>query len=435
MKLKHKNFLVYGLSVSGEWASKLLRKNKANVYLYDDDLDKAKRLALSGCYFVQELNDNLIEQLDGIIVSPSIPLDNPFLVMANEHNIKIYSELEFASMFSKKLVAITGTNGKTTTVELITAILNQKSKAIACGNIGYPLSRAVIERRKHIKVVEVSSFMLEHAETFSPNVATVLNIAPDHLIRHKTMDEYIRCKKNIFNNLSQSDYAVVNMDEDFDVDKNCIKITYSLTHSADIDLRDGYIRLHGERVVAVNELPLKGNHNISNVMCAIAYGYIYKVSIKKMREAILRFKSDKYRNELVAVINDIIFVNDSKSTNIASTLASVNSTKKAIILLLGGSKKGLDYTELFQHLSKRVKKIYAYGEISDKLVSAGEGFDIEKVEDLSIAFDHAVSIAKPNDMILLSPASASYDQFTSYVERGKLFDKKVREYAIRSKKG
>jgi len=185
----------------------------------------------------------------------------------------------------------------------------------------------------------------------------------------------------------------------------------------------------------VNELPLKGNHNISNVMCAIAYGYIYKVSIKKMREAILRFKSDKYRNELVAVINDIIFVNDSKSTNIASTLASVNSTKKAIILLLGGSKKGLDYTELFQHLSKRVKKIYAYGEISDELVSAGEGFDIEKVEDLSIAFDHAVSIAKPNDMILLSPASASYDQFTSYVERGKLFDKKVREYAIRSKKG
>ena len=185
---------------------------------------------------------------------------------------------------------------------------------------------------------------------------------------------------------------------------------------------------------ALNEINLKGLHNISNIMCAIGYGYIYKISIRKMRQAIISYKSEHFRNEHIATVNDIRFINDSKSTNIASTLASVNSNKGSIILLLGGSKKGLEYSELFKNLSKRVKKIFVFGEISEDLISNGVGFDITKVADMSEAFSGAIESALSNDTVLLSPASASYDQFSNYVERAKVFNQKVQEYELSNTK-
>ena len=212
MKFKHKNFLVYGMSSSGEWATKLLLKKKASVFLYDDNVEKLKNKKFKDCYLVQNLNENLISQFDYIVLSPSIELDNFVVQTANKFNIKMFSEIELASLFCKNFVAITGTNGKTTTVQLISALINSKRKAIACGNIGYPFSRAILENKRAIKVVEVSSFMLEHCEEFHPHVATILNIEPDHLIRHKTMEEYTRTKHQIFKNLSNQDYAIVNLD-------------------------------------------------------------------------------------------------------------------------------------------------------------------------------------------------------------------------------
>ena len=227
MKFKNLNVLVYGLSMSGEWASRLLINKRANVFLYDDNFEILKSKTIKNCFMLNSLNENLIEQFDLIIVSPSIPLDNEFLVKANERNITIMSELEFASMFCKNYVAITGTNGKTTTTELVTDILNKKYKAVACGNIGYPLSRAVLEKKNYIKVIEVSSFMLEHANKFSPHVATILNIFPDHLIRHKTMENYTALKKSIFKNLKSNDYAVINLDDNIHLTSGTLKITYS----------------------------------------------------------------------------------------------------------------------------------------------------------------------------------------------------------------
>ena len=194
MLYKNKNVLVYGLSTSGEWVAKLLKKQKAVVFLFDDNTEVLNKKKIKNCYVLNELNENLIEQFDFIVVSPSIEKDNESLKIANRLKIKIFSELEFASQFCKKLVAVTGTNGKTTTVKIITSLLQTKHKAIACGNIGYPLSRAVLESKKSIKVAEVSSFMLENAETLSPHVVTITNIEPDHLIRHKTMEEYSKLK-------------------------------------------------------------------------------------------------------------------------------------------------------------------------------------------------------------------------------------------------
>ncbi len=429
MNYKHKNVLVYGMSMSGEWVAKLLKKNKANVFLYDDNLEVLNQKKIKNCYVLNELNENLIEQFDFLVVSPSIEKDNINLRIAKKLNIKIYSELEFASLFCKNLVAVTGTNGKTTTVNIITALLQTKFKAIACGNIGFPLSRAVMESKKSIKVAEVSSFMLENAESFSPHVASITNIEQDHLIRHKTMDEYRSLKMNIFKNLKTTDYAVVNLDSKIEPTKNLHIVTYSYNLNADVCVKNGAIFLHNEKIVNINELNLKGKHNIYNIMCAICFASVYKIKPKKIRNVLINLKGEKYRIEKVAKINDVNFINDSKSTNIASTLASVESVKGAIILLLGGSNKNLDYKPMFKSLSKRVKLVVAYGETANQFVLANENkFKIEKCENLEQAFNVAIKNTLPNDTILLSPATASYDQYSNYVERGKHFDSLVKKY-------
>lgn len=435
MKFKYKNFLVYGMSSSGEWVAKLLRKLKANVYLFDDNQEVLKTKKIKNCYIINELNENLISQFDFIVVSPSIEKENQFLQIAMKYEIKIFSELEFSARFCKNLVAVTGTNGKTTTVQLITALLQKKKKAVACGNIGFPLSRAVLEYKNNLKVAEVSSFMLENCETFSPHVATVLNIDADHLIRHKTMQEYANLKKSIFKNLKLNDYAVVNLDKDINPTNQCLTVTYSYNHLADVYVKNGAIYLHDEKIININELKLKGKHNIYNIMCAICFAYIYKVKIREIKNVLFNFSSEKFRIEHVAKVNDINFVNDSKSTNIASTLASVETVKGALILMLGGSNKALDYKPMFEKLSKRVKHIVVFGEIANQLLLDNEEkFKINKFKNLKEAFNFALSIANKNDTILLSPATASYDQYKSYVERGKDFNNLVKDYENKATK-
>lgn len=434
MNLKNKNVLVYGVSKSGEWAAKLLLKQKANVFLYDDDKEKLINKKFKNCYLVQTLNENLISQFDFIVLSPSIDAENEFVKFAKKHDVKIFSELELASQFAKNIVAITGTNGKTTTVQLTAALISAKHKAIACGNIGYPLSQAVIEKKHFVKVVEVSSFMLENAQTFAPHFATILNIEQDHLIRHKTMENYANIKHNIFKNLTAKDYAIVNLDDNIRPQNKTLLISYSQTRSADVYLNNGAIYLHNDKIINLNELKLKGKHNVYNVMCAICFAFLFKVSPKQMHEVLKNFLLDKFRIEFVGKFNNINFYNDSKSTNIASTLASVEAVKGAIILLLGGSNKELDYSKLFLLLSKRVKQIFAFGQIADDLIAANkQKFKIEKCLTLANAFEKAVEIALPQDSILLSPASASYDQFSNYIERGNAFNNLVGQYAKKTK--
>ena len=433
--LKNKNVLVYGLSVSGVWCTKLLQKQKVNIFLFDDNQEKLINIGIKKCTILSMIDENTIKSMSLIIVSPSIEKENRVIKLANKYGVQVMSELEFSSQFCKNLVAITGTNGKTTTVELITAILCKKQKAVACGNIGYPLSKAVLKNKSSIKVAEVSSFMLENAQTFNPKVATVLNIEEDHLIRHKTMEEYIKLKMSIFKNLTASDFAVVNLDLNITPETNAEVVSYSYSHPAHVRVKNGAIYLLGTKIVNLNELKIKGKHNIYNAMCAICYGYIFKVKPIKMREALINFKPDRFRNELVAEVNGIKFVNDSKSTNIASTLASTESCKGAIILMLGGSKKDLDYNVLINKLTKRVKHIVAFGEIAQNINEANTGkFSIEICQNLSSAFDFAVGLAQKNDTILLSPSSASYDEFSNYIERGKKFNEKVKDYETKISK-
>ena len=273
MKVKNKNVLVYGMSMSGEWAVKLLNKLGANIYVFDDKNEILKTKNLVNCFLVQNIDVQIAENFNYAVVSPSIEKDNVNLKILEQCGVKILSELEFAAMFTKNILAVTGTNGKTTTVELITAMLNKKYKAVACGNIGYPMSRAVLENKSAVKVAEVSSFMLEHASSFHPHIATILNIEPDHLVRHKTMEEYSRLKKSIFSNLTSKDYAVINLDNKIHPKVNSMIVTYSLNHPADVYLKDGYINLHQRKIIAVNQLPLKGKHNLQNIMCNLLCYY------------------------------------------------------------------------------------------------------------------------------------------------------------------
>lgn len=436
MKVKNKNALVFGMSLSGEWAVKLLNKLGANIYVYDDNPDQIKGKTLTNCFLVRTIDNYLALKLDFVIVSPSISLDNPSLRFLQSYNIKIFSEVEFASQFDSNILAVTGTNGKTTTVELITAILNKQYSAIACGNIGYPLSRAVLENKRAIKVVEVSSFMLEHADNFHPHIATVLNVEPDHLIRHKTFDEYLNLKKSIFKNLTANDYAVVNLDKNIHPTTNCMKLTYSLTHPADICLTDGYLTINRRKILPVSGLNLKGKHNLQNILCAVCFAVIMRVPDNLIAQAVGEFKPNNFRMQEVGTQNKIRFINDSKSTNIASTLACAETIKGSLILLLGGSDKGLDYTELFRKLSKRVRLVVAFGEIAQNLVDANQNlfltshykFEITQCKNLSTAFDYAATHAKEGEAVVLSPASASYDEFKNYIERGKAFNKKVKDY-------
>lgn len=435
MNVKHKNFLVYGMSMSGEWVAKLLVKKKANVFLFDDDYHTLKNKTIKDCYVLNELNENFILQFDYIVVSPSIEKDNEYLKIAREGNIKIFSEVELASKFCKHYVAVTGTNGKTTTVKIIEQLLTTKHKAKACGNIGYPVSRAALDNKKAIKVIEVSSFMLENCESFSPHVATITNITSDHLTRHKTIEEYSKLKQSIFKNLKANDYAVVNLDENICEKSNCLTLTYSYNHIADVCVRNDAIYLHNEKVISLNDLSLKGKHNVYNVMCAICFAYIYKVKIEKMRDVLKNLRPEKFRIEHIANINKIKFVNDSKSTNQASTLSAIDTVKGAIILILGGSNKNLNYEKMFQQMTKRVKEVVVYGEIANQLIYDNQNkFPIKKCNNLQQSFEYACSIAISNDTILLSPATASYDQFKNYIERGNEFNRLVAEYAKKEQK-
>lgn len=428
MKIKNKKVLVYGLSMSGEWVSKLLVKQKAHVFLFDDDNFRLHARRMKNCFVLQELNEDIIADLDLIVVSPAIEKDNQYLLLAEKHSKPVMSEVEFASHYAKHLVAVTGTNGKTTTVELISSILSEKYKAVACGNNGYPLSRAVMEGKNRIMVTEVSSFMLEHSLTFSPHVATILNIQPDHLIRHKTMAEYSKLKHNIFANLKPTDYAVVNLDSNIHATNRCNVVTYSYRHLADVYYQKGSIFLHQQKVVDVNQLKIKGKHNILNAMCAICYGYIFKVPLPKIKHALINFEASNFRNTVLNTVGEIRFINDSKSTNIASTLASVEAVNTPIILLLGGSNKGLNYKQLFDKLPFKVRQIVAFGQIASSVEQANKKFKFAKFENLKQAFDYAVSEAKAGDTVLFSPSSASYDQYESYIERGNDFNNLVTAY-------
>lgn len=432
------SFLVLGLSRSGTAVAQFLLEKNATVYLYDDltseNLEKTivELEAMGGKRVKKEELVNMQDICDGVVLSPGIPIDHPVSIAFRRAGKAILGETELAARLMRcPIVAVTGTNGKTTTVSMIEKILIEGGKrAQACGNVGSPMIKHLGLTDQDVAVAEISSFQLETLNSLSPHVAVVLNVTEDHLNRHYNMENYIFLKKKILKNLTETEYAVLNYDDeivrDFQNATKAKKIYFSLKQKTlGAYVKDGSIYYFEEKILDANELPLLGEHNLQNALAAICVAKLLGVETQTVVRALTSFKGIKHRIQSVATIDGVEYVDDSKATNVDATIKAVEAIKSETILLLGGKDKGYDYDKLFLHLrSSSVVKSIFYGENRFKLLESALRTGNKAValcDSFLMALNLARLTAKEGQVVLLSPASASFDEFTGYEERGDKF--------------
>ena len=444
MNIKNKSITVLGLGKSGFAAAKLAKKMGADVFVSDnsasDDIKKAKDI-LTGIGISVEIDghsDRVYENKNLIILSPGIPPDNPILRKAKEKRVKIVSEIEFASWFSlAKIIAITGTNGITTTTILIKNILKEAGyNAIVAGNIGTALSEKVESLSKSdIIVAEISSFQLETITKFRPFISLVLNITPDHLDRYKNMTNYIHAKSIIFKNQTAKDFTILNYNDPVvskfeDITKARVSLFSRKIQTCNAFIKDEkiFMRFDSKKkeICRVSELRIKSTHNLENMLAAICVAAIFKVDPITIKSTLTKFMGFPHKTEFVNKINNITFINDSKATNVDATKAAIENTKAPIILIMGGVHKGGSYLYLEQLIKDKVKYLILMGEARDIIKKdIGDIVPLKYVYSMDNAVEEAFSLANPNDTVLLSPACSSFDMFQNYIERGNLFKNAV----------
>ncbi|MBE5732757.1 MAG: UDP-N-acetylmuramoyl-L-alanine--D-glutamate ligase [Clostridiales bacterium] len=413
-----KNVLVAGSGVSGTGAKEALLKLGASVTIFCDG----------------DRIDN--KHYDFIVLSPSFEKDHYLYEFAKNRNIRIFGEYELGCMLNlAPLIAVTGTNGKTTVVRMISDIFSQSKKVVTCGNIGVSFSSCAVDSDYDVAITEVSSFQLEQTAYMHPKVAIITNITPDHLIRHKSMEEYARIKFSITTYQTSEDYLILPYEAklyDLSLLKTNAKVAY-VSAKQKVDgayVIDDKIYFYGEEIASIpNAGYLKMPHNIENALFAVATGKIFGISNADIVSGLAYFSPSSHRLELVNVINGVSFFDDSKSTNLDSTLKALACMQGSVALIMGGSEKGLLYDELFENLDN-VIKICVIGEISDVLINTAKRhnfFDIQKFENLETAVVDA--FLNSPDNVLLSPGSASFGMFSSYIERGEKFKQIVMRIA------
>jgi len=351
----------------------------------------------------------------------------------------VIGEIELASQFLQgDIVAITGSNGKTTTTTLIGEILSKGGlKTLVGGNIGTPAISLVPKATSGTVIaLEVSSFQLETIVDFRPKVSIVLNVTPDHLDRHRTFQAYVDAKARVFENQTDTDFAVLNAD-----DSTCVDLVgrtraqvfwFSRTQEVEqgVFVRNGEIIFRrigsDQEIMPVSEIPLKGAHNLENVLASVCASALMGCDAEKMRTAIREFKAVEHRLEYVATVRGVEYYNDSKATNVDATVKALESFPVNIHLILGGKDKGSDYTVLNELLRQRVKRVYTIGAAAAKIQSQIQGPEIVPSGTLDVAVKLAASLAASGDIVLLAPACASFDQFQNYEHRGRVFKELVR---------
>jgi UDP-N-acetylmuramoylalanine--D-glutamate ligase len=446
MELKNKRVLVVGLGKSGVAAALFLQSQGARVTVSDSksetQLAKDIPVLLDRGIVVETggHGERTFRDQDQIVVSPGVPSDTPQLQQARSYKVPIIGEVELASRFLRgQIVAITGSNGKTTTTALCGDILAKSGKATQVGgNIGTPVTDLIASSKENgYNVLEISSFQLETIESFHPKVAAILNITPDHLDRHGSFEAYTAAKARIFMNQSAADFAVLNAG-----DKTCVALGKDLdsavywfsasehsspgtcARAASIFWRNG----DGKEIeiMPLAEIPLKGRHNLENVLAAVCIGMLCGCDPADIRRAVREFKAVEHRLELVATINGVAYYNDSKATNVDATMKALESFPANIHIILGGKDKGSDYTVLKDLLQKRAKKVYTIGAAAEKIqTQLGGDVPIVSAGTLERAIQLAADSAAPGDVVLLAPACASFDQFENYEHRGRVFKERV----------
>ncbi len=441
MEIKNKKISVIGAVRSGVGAAKLIKALGGNPFVSDngnDDklADSIKKLMDNNIEFETGGHSEKVYDCDLIVVSPGVPSDAPVIKKALERKIKVVSEVELAASFCKgKIIAITGTNGKTTTTSLCSHVLNEcGKKTYSAGNIGLAFSELVLDVKKDEFVsLEVSSFQLDFIDVFKPGIAAVLNITPDHLNRYgNNFENYIQSKLRIYKNQDESDYLILNKDDetliDYITEHKSNDYYFSLKEAQPFGayvLNDNVIFNEDsfmEFSCGTNEINLKGEHNIANAMAVITIAKILKCDNEKIKKALSSFKGVEHRLELVRKINGVKFINDSKATNVDSVWYALRSFEEPIFLILGGQDKGNDYDKIKDLVKEKVVKIYAIGSSADKIFNFFHSFvKVEIKNSLEEAVLAADSEAKLNEVVLLSPACASFDMFDNYEQRGKVF--------------
>ena len=450
MDLNGKHVLVVGLGKSGVASALFLKAHGARVTVSDtksgDELRNDIPVLLDHGISVETggHGERTFRGQDLIVVSPGVPVDAPPLVQARGLGENVIGEVELAARFlAGPIVAITGSNGKTTTTTLVGEILTAGGlSALVGGNIGTPaISLAERAKADTVSVLEISSFQLETIATFRPRVAVVLNITPDHLDRHRTFDVYTNAKARIFENQEAGDFAVLNAD-----DPTCVAIAprtraqvFWFSRQKEVQqgawVRDGNIvfrdRMGQREIMEVSEIPLKGAHNLENVLAAVCAGMLMRCPPDRIRDAVREFRAVEHRLEFVATISGVDYYNDSKATNVDATIKALESFPANIHLILGGKDKGSDYSVLNDLLRKRVKRVYTIGaaaaKIESQIVPSKDGGpEVVHSTTLENAIRGAHGAARPGDTVLLAPACASFDQFKSYEHRGRVFKEIVK---------
>ncbi|SHK38596.1 UDP-N-acetylmuramoyl-L-alanine--D-glutamate ligase [Paramaledivibacter caminithermalis] len=442
MILKDKNVLVVGMAKSGIPTVKALSKLDAKITINDiKSRDKLKDILNE----IEGLCDNIIlgfhpekiEIYDLIILSPGVPTDLPFLKKAEEENKMIIGELELAYRLSKgKYLAITGTNGKTTTTALTGEICrNGGLETFVVGNIGLPaISKAFKTTDDTVLVTEVSSFQLETIDTFKPKISAILNITPDHLNRHKTMKNYIDAKAKIFMNQDKNDILILNYDNDITrklADRARSRVLFFSRNEIleeGVYLEDNNIVVkinnHKEIICNANDIYISGKHNLENALAAVAFATNLGIKREVIKYTLMNFKGVEHRTEYIGSINGIKFYNDSKGTNPDASIKAVEGLEAPLILIAGGMDKGSCFDEFVRSFNNKVKELILLGETALKIKQTAEkyGFkNVSIVENMEEAVNKAYKKAEENDTILLSPACASWDMYESYEVRGRHF--------------
>lgn len=440
INVKNKNITVLGAKRSGIGVAKLLSHYQANVLLSDNDKnaidDKTKQL-LKKLNIESEFgkHSEKIFNSDFVIISPGIPDTIPIIQKIKQLNISIVSEIEIAYNFANfQIIAITGSNGKSTTAKLTADILNRSGiSSIACGNIGLAFSEAVFASlQKNIKpiyVVEISSFQLENILNFKPNVAVLLNITPDHLDRYSSFNEYAETKVKIFTNQSKNDIAILNID-----DENVLKFSKPKSNIVNISMKKNrdqfayfdetyfHYKINSQwHKLMKNKIQLIGEHNQYNILAAFSAAYPFLNTETGTASSLSTFKTISHRIEFCGEINGVSFYNDSKATNTDSVKVALNSFNDPIHLILGGKDKDTDFSELQELINKNVKTVYTIGETENKINSQLKNIKIINSKVLDVAINNALKNANKNEIILLSPSCSSYDQYANFEKRGEHF--------------
>ena len=449
MELKGKKVLVFGAGKSGIGAADLLGAVGAIPVIYDGkaDLDKESVIhKTSGKYellvYAGELPEEVVASLDLVVLSPGVPTDLPLVKSFYEKGLPVWGEVELAYRTGKgEVLAITGTNGKTTTTALLGKIMKDARPSVfVVGNIGTPYTSKALEMKDNTTTVaEISSFQLETIEEFAPAVSAILNITEDHLNRHHTMEEYIRVKELIVKNQTADNYCVLNYEDPVLREFGKKIVPKTVYFSSERVLEQG-IYLDGDQiilktekkeipVVRTGDLKLLGKHNFENVMAAVAMAYYAGVSIDSIRRSICEFTAVEHRIEYVTEKNGVTYYNDSKGTNPDAAIKGIQAMNRPTLLIGGGYDKGSSYDEWLNAFDGKVRYLVLIGQTRDKIREAAERLGVCPCilcENLEEAVKICAEKAEPGDAVLLSPACASWGQFDNYEQRGDMFKEYVR---------